>query len=91
MKKKMGGGGPKQLKGVTIVGKRTAKPTPKNDKSVVQGMGEVPKSRVDSARRANPALNRALGKAGKGSGGMDEYREGKADLVKSALSRPKKK
>ena len=84
-KKKTGGGGgsPKQLKGVTITAKAT-----KKRKSVVQGK-EVPTARIDSARKANPALNRALGKPGKGSGGMDEYRDSKADLVNSALRRKK--
>lgn len=73
-------GEPKTLKGVTIRGT-----TPSKKKVVVQGIGEVPKRRVDSARRANPALNRALGKEQKGTGGMGNYREGSADLVKSAL------
>lgn len=85
--KKMGGGGPKQLKGVTITAKAKGKRGVVG-KSVVQGK-EVPTSRIDSARRANPALNRALGKAGKNSGGMDEYRDSKADLVNAALKRKK--
>lgn len=72
------------LKGTTIVGK-----VPSKKKAVVQGK-EVAKSRIDSARKANPAFDRALGKAAKGSGGMDTYRDSKADLVNAALKGKKK-
>lgn len=69
-------------KGVSVTGKRPV--------ATVQGK-QVAKSRIDSARRANPALNKALGKAAKGSGGMDNYRDSKADLVNAALKRGGKK
>ena len=68
-------------KGVSVQGKRTM--------ATVQGK-QVAKSRVDSARKANPGLNKALGKVSKGSGGMDNYRDGQADLVNAALRGKKK-
>lgn len=71
-------------KGVTVTARGTSR-----KKAVVQGK-EVAKSRIDSARKANPALNRALGAAAKGSGGMDTYRDSKADLVNAALRGRKK-
>jgi len=67
----------------------TRTPDPVVRKSSVQGK-EVPTSRIDSARKANPAFNRALGPATKGSGGMDTYRDAKADLINSALKGKKK-
>jgi hypothetical protein len=91
MKKPTDGGKPRQLKGVTITAKRTTKPAakaPYKASSVVQGK-QIPSSRIDSARKANPALNRALGTNNKGSGGMDTYRDSKADLINSALKRKK--
>lgn len=66
----------------------THTPDPVVRKATVQGK-EVASSRIDSARKANPALNKALGKEQTGRGGMAQYRDSKADMVNSALKREK--
>ena len=58
-------------------------------KATVQGK-EVNQGRIDSARKANPGLNKALGKAGTNRGGQEQYRDSKADLVNAALKRKSK-
>lgn len=63
-------------------------PDPVVRKSTVQGK-EVASSRIDSARKANPALSKALGAPQKSRGGQDSYRDSKADLVNAALKRGK--
>ncbi len=94
MKKK--DGGVKQVvkrdtTGTKSVGKvniTTRTPDPVVRKSSVQGK-EVPTSRIDSARKANPALSRAIGKPSKGWSGTDTYRDSQADLINSALRKKK--
>lgn len=78
---------PIKLKEVQIKGKRIQKQVPK---SVLKSGGEVPTSRIDSIRKANPAASRAIGKGYKGSGGMTTYGDDASDIIKSQLKGRKK-
>lgn len=53
--------------------------------SVLKNAGQVPTKRIDSIRKANPAMGRAIGKPYKGSGGMDTYGNDASDKIKGAL------
>jgi hypothetical protein len=74
---------PIKLKDVQIKGKKI----PKSDPKSVTKSGEVPTRKIDSMRRANPALGRAIGKPGKGSGGMDTYGPEASDWIKKGLKK----
>lgn len=73
---------PIQLKEVKIKGKRI----PKSDPKSATRSGEVSTRRVDSIKKANPALGKVIGKPYKGSGGMDSYGPDASDAIKKGLS-----
>jgi hypothetical protein len=53
--------------------------------SALKNGGQVPTKRIDSIRKANPAMGKAIGKPYKGSGGMDTYGNDASDKIKVAL------
>jgi len=58
--------------------------------SVLKQGGQVPTRRVDSIKKANPALGRVIGKPSKGSGGMKTYGDDASDAIKAGLKGKKK-
>lgn len=78
---KKDGGNRRQLKEVQVTAK--GKSTPKSDTR----FGQVATSRVDSMKRANPALGRVIGKPGTGSGGRATYGPDQSDAIKAGLAK----
>ena len=74
-----------QLKEVKITAKR-----PKANTSVLSGGGEVKSAKVDSMKKANPALGKVIGSGYKGSGGKTTYGADASDAIKAGLKRPAK-
>lgn len=57
----------------------------KSPKSTLKSGGDVPTRRIDSLKRANPALGKVIGKGSKGSGGMTTYGDDASDAIKKGL------
>jgi hypothetical protein len=77
-----------QLPEVKIKGKGYKKADPQ---SSLKSHGQVATRRIDSIRKANPAMGRAIGKPYKGSGGMDTYGDDASDKIRASLKGGKKK
>jgi len=57
-----------------------------NGKSVTR-FGEVANSRIDSMKKANPALGKAIGEGYKNSGGGKSYGYAASDAIKAGLKK----
>ena len=74
---------PKILKEVKITAKR---PKTVQQTSVTKS-GEVPTRRIDSLKKANPALGKVIGNGYKGSGGKTTYGDDASDAIKAGLKK----
>lgn len=63
--------------------------TVKRDSTSVTKSGEVATRRIDSMRKVNPSLGRAIGKPYVGSGGKKTYGPDASDAIKAGLKKKK--
>jgi hypothetical protein len=73
----------KKLPTVKITATRLSKAQPQS----VTRSGQVPTSKIDSIRKANPAASQQMGKPYKGAGGMSTYGDRGSDVIKGALKK----
>ena len=59
----------------------------KSPQSVLKGGKQIPTRKIDSVRKANPAMGNAIGKPYKGSGGMDSYGADASDKIKKVVKK----
>ena len=55
--------------------------------SVLKSGGEVPSSKIDSMRKANPKLSQAIGPAKKNRQNKDWYGDDQSDMIRAGLKR----
>lgn len=63
----------------------TIKSTPVKRQTVVTLSGEVPASKIDSIRKANPRLGAKIGTGYKDTGGKTRFGDDSSDMIKAAL------
>jgi len=61
----------------------------KKDSTSVTRSGEVATRRIDSMKKANPMLGKAIGKPYTGSGGKKTYGADASDAIKAGLKKKK--
>lgn len=62
-------------------------PTDTTRYSALKTGGKIPTRKIDSVKKANPFMGKAIGKPYKGSGGMDTYGDDASDVIKKVIKK----